>query len=154
MDLVSELKPFQKEIELYETRGGLPQGDVKEKLIDIYHRFHKIKPNIGPATISKGCGSCIKDMMKALANNRREQFNMNPFKGITATSKANVEVKKVSPVDTGKSLEQLELAKLNPDEMKFPALKIACARYKIPFSPSTNKLELASLLKAYIDKHK
>lgn len=151
MDLVAELKPFQKELDLYQTRGGLPQGDVKAKLIDIYKRFHVIKPNIGPANIPGGCGSCVGDMMKALVNNRREQFNLNPFRGIKETSKANVEVKKVT---SEKSPEQLELSKLKPDEMKFPALKIACAKFKIPFTPSNNKLELAAMLKTYIDIHK
>lgn len=155
MDLIKELKPFDKELSLFETRGALPQADVKDALIKIYEALHKVKSNIGPAKIGKGCPSCIKDMMKALVNNRREWINrpLVAFKAVKETSKANVEVKKVAAV-VEKTPEQLEMLKLDPDKMKFPALKVACAKFQIPFTPSTVKIELATLLKNYIEKNK
>lgn len=156
MDLIKELKPFAKELEIYETRKALPQGQVKEALVKVYEALHKVKPNIGPAKVPGGCGSCVGDMMKALVNNRREWLNrpVVPFKGVTETSKANVEVKKVLEPVIEKTPEQLEMLKLDPDKMKFPALKIACAKYKIPFTPSTGKVQLVALLKNYIEKNK
>jgi hypothetical protein len=152
MDLIKALQPFDAALKLFESRGALPQADVKDALIKIYEDLHKVKPNVGPAKISPGCGSCVKDMMKSLVNNRREWVNrpLVDFKGIKETSKANVETKKVAD----KTLEQLELLKLNPDEMKFPALKITAAKYKIPFTPSTNKVELVALVKNYIERNK
>lgn len=154
MDLIKALQPHDAALKLFETRGALPQADVKDALIKIYEDLHKVKSNIGPAKVGSGCPSCIKDMMKALVNNRREWVNSHvvEFKGIKPTSKANVETKKV--LSTEKTPEQLEMLKLDPDTMKFPALKIACAKYRIPFTPSTNKPELVAMLKNYIEKNK
>jgi hypothetical protein len=153
MDLIKELKPFDAALQMFETRGALPQADVKDALVRIYEDLHKIKANIGPAKIKKGCAPCIKDMMKALVNNRREWINrpLIPFKGITETSKANVNIKKV---EVNEAPEQAEMVKLNLDKMKFPALKIACARYRLPFNNKTTKLELVELLKNHIEKNK
>lgn len=155
MDLIAELKPYEKELNLYQTRKALPQGDVKDRLITVYQALRKIRPNIGPEKVPGGCGSCIGDMMKALVNNRREWINkpLTDFKGIKDAPKADVETKKVQEPKV-EILEQLELMKLKPDEMKFPALKIACAKYKIPFTPSTGKTELATKLHDYIEKNK
>ena len=46
MDLIKELKPFDKELELFETRGALPQADAKEALAKIYEALAKVKPNV------------------------------------------------------------------------------------------------------------
>lgn len=152
MDLIAELKPYEKELNLYQTRKALPQADVKDRLIGVYQKLQKIKPTIGPEKVPGGCGSCVNDMMKALVNNRREWINqpLTDFKGIKDAPKADVVTKKV----TEKTPEQLEMLKLKPYEMKFPALKIACAKYKIPFTPSTGKAELATKLHDYIEKNK
>lgn len=152
MDLIKALQPFDATLQLFESRGALPQADIKSALIKVYEDLHKVKSNIGPAKVNSGCGPCVKDMMKALVNNRREWVNrpLVEFKAIKETSKANVEVKKVKE----HTPEQLEMLKLDPDKMKFPALKIACAKYKLRFDNTTTKPELIALLKNYIEKNK
>jgi hypothetical protein len=76
--MIKELNEFAKELKLYRTSNTLPQGDVKNKLADIYEANFKVK--WGLRKVDRGCPSCISDMMKCLC---AEWFDsLKDFKGV------------------------------------------------------------------------
>ena len=79
-----ELNRFSKEIRQYQLNGALPQGDVKNALADIYEANYK--PKWGVTKISRGCPSCISDMMKCLS----AEFKMVEFKGVPELAPINI----------------------------------------------------------------
>ena len=65
--MIRELEDFGKEMKLYRQNQTLPQGEVKNKLADIYEaNFHSNK-HWGVAKVDRGCPTCISDMMKCLS---------------------------------------------------------------------------------------
>lgn len=64
--MIKELNKYSKELTIYRKQGGLPQGDVKNALVDIYEANWANNKLWGASKISRGCPSCISDMMKSL----------------------------------------------------------------------------------------
>lgn len=58
-------KELREALENFKKNGALPQGDVKNALIDIYEANFKKK--WGVTKVNRSCPSCISDMMKCLA---------------------------------------------------------------------------------------
>lgn len=146
MTLVSELKPFEKELTLWKERGALPQGEVKERLISIYKSLQAVKPGVGSANIPKGCSSCIGDMMKALYNNLNECPTIHLLSKHTFAEESNVEeVKKNASLNPAKP-KDLDAKSLDYSGYTFPQLKKLCAQRGIKFKITDKKVDLAKLL--------
>lgn len=62
--MIQDLKKFAKELKVFRTQGGLPQGDVKRELANIYEA--NWNPRWGAEKINLGCPGCVRDMMKSL----------------------------------------------------------------------------------------
>lgn len=78
--MIKELNKFEKELRAFRNQGALPQGEVKNALVDIYEANWEQNKRWGSSTINRTCPSCISDMMKSLAATWEKQFKV--FKGI------------------------------------------------------------------------
>ena len=81
MDIIEDLKPFEKELNLYNTNNALPQGEVKGALCDIYEKYYPHNRHWGVSKPNRGCPSCVSDFMKCLVS----EWNNRPtveFKGV------------------------------------------------------------------------
>jgi len=76
--MIKELNEFAKELKLYRESNTLPQGDVKNKLADIYEANFKVK--WGLRKVDRGCPTCISDMMKCLCAEWYD--SLNDFKAV------------------------------------------------------------------------
>ena len=84
MDLIKDLKPFEKELGLYRGNNTLPQGQVKNALADIYEKHYPNYKKWGVSKVTRNCPSCISDFMRCLT---AEWFNRPTveFKGVPQT---------------------------------------------------------------------
>ena len=64
--MIKELNKFSEQLTAYRNNGALPQGEVKNALVDIYEANWPNNKRWGSSTINRGCPSCISDMMKSL----------------------------------------------------------------------------------------
>lgn len=64
--MIKELNKYSEELTRYRKQGGLPQGDVKNALVDIYEANWESNKHWGSSKINRTCPSCISDMMKSL----------------------------------------------------------------------------------------
>ena len=81
MDIIEDLKPFEKELNLYKSHNALPQGEVKGALADIYEKYYPQNRHWGVSKPNRGCPSCVSDFMKCLVS----EWNNRPtveFKGV------------------------------------------------------------------------
>lgn len=65
--MIEDLKEFGKELTLYKKNQTLPQGEVKNKLADIYEEHFPKNKHWGVSKIDRGCPTCISDFMKCLS---------------------------------------------------------------------------------------
>ena len=88
MDLIKDLKPFEKELGLYRGNNTLPQGQVKNALADIYEKHYHNNKKWGVSKVTRNCPSCISDFMRCLT---AEWFNRTvEFKGVPQNIKAYI----------------------------------------------------------------
>ena len=81
MSIAEDLKPFEKELNLYKSHNALPQGEVKGALADIYEKYYPQNRHWGVSKPNRSCPSCVSDFMKCLV----AEWNNRPtveFKGV------------------------------------------------------------------------
>lgn len=78
--MIKELNEFAKELKLYRESTVLPQGDVKNKLADIYEANWHNNKTWGKPKIDRGCPPCVSDMMKSLCAEWYD--SLKEFKGV------------------------------------------------------------------------
>lgn len=64
--MIKELNKYSEELTRYRKNNTLPQGEVKNALVDIYEANWQSNKHWGSSKINRGCPSCIGDMMKSL----------------------------------------------------------------------------------------
>lgn len=131
MNLIKELEPFEAELKKYSLNGALPQGQVKDKLADIYEAYQKDHKYIGPDKVKRSCPSCVGDMMKSLVNNLREE-----------KSKATVEFKAVPQ----KKAKVTEVKKPDYSSMKMHEIRTIAKEKGLKIYNTTTRDEIIKML--------
>ncbi len=93
---MKELNKYADALVTYRKQGGLPQGEVKEALADIYEELRPDHPEWGVSKINRGCPSCISDMMKSLCAHWEASLKYEKFEGIPVEA-ALIDEEEVSP---------------------------------------------------------
>lgn len=148
MNLPKALKKFEKELSIFRTQGGLPQGQVRDALIDIYEEYWNQKKDIGPSTVKRGCSTCITDMMKALVNNLREEskdpkYYSFPKEPTTRTQTISVTSKEFEET-TERGLEAYDIVDLS--QLTKEELRLECKRRDIKYHHLHKEHKLIELL--------
>jgi len=76
---MNKLNKYSDHLVAYRKQGGLPQGEVKNKLADIYEELWPNHKNWGAPKINRNCPSCIGDMMKSLCAYWEQSLKVHKF---------------------------------------------------------------------------
>jgi len=123
MSIAEDLKPFEKELNLYKSHNALPQGEVKGALADIYEKYYPQNRHWGVSKPNRSCPSCVSDFMKCLV----AEWNNRPtveFKGVPQS-------KEVSDMleDLDRMIDEIPTSVQPPEivySMKWGAFKTYC----------------------------
>jgi hypothetical protein len=111
--MIKELNEFSKELKLYRESTVLPQGDVKNKLADIYEANWHNNKRWGAAKIDRGCPTCVSDMMKSLCE---AWYNsLKEFKGVPQVEQRDLE-DQIAEEETEVEVS-LEYSKMNREQL-------------------------------------
>ena len=150
MSLIEDLKPFEKELMLHRTHNALPQGDVKNRLCDIYEKHYYNYKKWGVSRPNRSCPSCISDFMRCLTAEwvARPVDNTVEFKGVPQKPVTKQDIQ-LDPKDVEAFEEGVALTEaLNHNYilgLKWGTFKKYCTELGIKVSGKTKKELLKEL---------